>query len=200
MFWFGLVWFIINWCVSIVQIGYHTKSRACSFKNVRVMPILVLFGMVCIGLVMFWFHLVSILTIWCVPIVQIYYHAKSRPCSFKNDWVIFILVLLGLIWYGFVLFIIVVIVIIIIIIIIIIIVVADIHDVLVKTPVLYQVPELCYLCCHCRPCCCHSRRCNCHWCPWCPCEVPMSLYEVFPLLYSSALILLPDRLSEWVSQ
>ena len=105
MVWFGLlyglVWtgrFHIIWCMFIVQICYHAKSGACSFKNVRVMPILVLFGMVWFGLVMFWFGLVSILIIWCVPIVQICYHAKCGACSFKNDRVIFILVLLGLVW------------------------------------------------------------------------------------------------------
>ena len=53
MFWLGLVWFCIIWCVSIVQIWYHAKFGACSFKNVRVMPILVLFGMVWFCLVMF---------------------------------------------------------------------------------------------------------------------------------------------------
>ena len=63
MVWFDyvLVWsgrFHIVWCMFIVQICYHAKSGACSFKNVRVMPILVLFGMVWFGLVIFWFGLV----------------------------------------------------------------------------------------------------------------------------------------------
>ena len=158
MVWFDyvLVWsgrFHIVWCMFIVQICYHAKSGACSFKNVRVMPILVLFGMVWFGLVMFWFGLVSILIIWCVPIVQICYHAKSGACSFKNDRVIFILVLLGLVWYGVVLLIIIVIFTIINI------VVSDIFGVLAKTPGFYQVPGLNYPCCHCRPCCCHCHPC-----------------------------------------
>ena len=88
MFWFHLVSILIIWCVPIVQICYHAKSGACSFKNVGVRPFLVLFGMVWFGLVMFWFGLVSILIIWCVPIVQICYHAKSGACSFKNERVI----------------------------------------------------------------------------------------------------------------
>ena len=54
MFWLGLVWFRIIWCVSIVQICYIAKSGAYSFKNVRVMPTLVLFGMVWFGLVLYW--------------------------------------------------------------------------------------------------------------------------------------------------
>ena len=143
MVWFDyvLVWsgrFHIVWCMFLVQICYHAKSGACSFKNVRVMPILVLFGMVWFGLVMFWFGLVSILIIWCVPIVQICYHAKSGACSFKNDWVIFILVLLDLVWYG-------VIVIILSIFTIINIVVSDILGVVAKTPGFYQVLVLSYL-------------------------------------------------------
>ena len=93
--------------------------------------------MVWYSLVTFWFGLLSILIIWCVPIDQICYHAKSGPCSFKNDQVICILVLLGLVWYGVVLLVIVVIVVIIIII-----VVDDIPDVLLKTPGFYKVPEL----------------------------------------------------------
>ena len=133
-----MVWLCIIWCVSIVQIYYHAKSGACIFKNVRVMTILVLFGLVWFGLVMFWFCLVTFLTIWCVPIVWICYHAKSGSCSFKNDRVIFILVLLDLIWYGVVLLVIVVIVLYIFTIINI--VVSDILGVLAKTPGFYQVP------------------------------------------------------------
>ena len=89
--WFGLF---------IVQICYHAKSGACGFKNVRVIPILVLFGMVWFGLVIFWFGLVSFLIIWYVPIVQTCYYTKSGACNFKNDQVISILVLLGLVWFG----------------------------------------------------------------------------------------------------
>ena len=55
IFWFDLVWFWIIWCMTIVQICYHAKSGACSFKNDRVMPILVKFGLVWHGLV--WFEL-----------------------------------------------------------------------------------------------------------------------------------------------
>ena len=66
------------------------------------MPILVLFGMVWFGLVMYWFGLVLFLIIWCVPIVKICYHAKSVAFSFKNDRVISILVLLCLAWFGMV--------------------------------------------------------------------------------------------------
>ena len=99
-FGFGMVLFRIIWYVFIVQICYHAKSGACGFKYVQVIPILVLFGIVWYGWVMFWFCLVSFLIIWCVPIVQICYHAKSGACNFKNDRVISILVLLGLVWYG----------------------------------------------------------------------------------------------------
>ena len=53
IFRFGLIWFWIIWCVTIVQICYHAKSGACSFKNDRVMPILVKFGLVWHGLVLF---------------------------------------------------------------------------------------------------------------------------------------------------
>ena len=99
---FNLVWFRIIWCVSTAQIFYHAKSGACSFKNIQVMTILVLFGKVWFCLVMFWFCLVLFLIIWCVPIVQICYHAESGTYSFKNDRVISILVLFGLVWYGMV--------------------------------------------------------------------------------------------------
>ena len=159
MVWFDyvLVWsgrFHIVWCMFIVLICYHAKSGACSFKNVRVMPILVLFGMVWFVLVMFWFGLVSILIIWCVPIVQICYHAKSGACSFKNDRVILTLVFLGLVWYAVVLLVVIVLFIITIIDI----VVTDILGVLAKTPGFYQVPVLSYPCCHCHHC---SYRCCC---------------------------------------
>ena len=101
--WFGMVWFRIIWCAwSLSKICYHAKSGACGFKNFLVTPILVLFGMVWFGLVMFWFCLVSFLIIWCMPIIQICYHAKSVACNFKNDQVISILVLLGLVWFGMV--------------------------------------------------------------------------------------------------
>ena len=119
------------------------------------MPILVLFGMVWFGLVMFWFGFILILIIWCVSIVPICYHAKSGACSLKKDRVISILVLLSLFWYGIVLLVIVVIIII---------VVVDILDVLAKTPGFYQVLELSYPCCHCHPCCCHCHPCCCCCC------------------------------------
>ena len=83
---------------------------------------------------MLWFGLVSILIIWCVPIIHICYHAKSGAGSFKNDRVIFILVLLGLVWYGVVLLVIDVTVIIITIIIIV------VSDIIAKTPGFYKVP------------------------------------------------------------
>ena len=54
MFWLGLVWFRIIWCLSIVQICYNAKSGGYGFKDVRVMPTLVLFGMVWFGLVLYW--------------------------------------------------------------------------------------------------------------------------------------------------
>ena len=60
MFWFGLVWFCIIWYVTIVQICYHEKSGACSFKNIGVIPILVVFGfcMVWFGYILVWFGMV----------------------------------------------------------------------------------------------------------------------------------------------
>ena len=106
IFQFGLVWFCIIWCVTIVQICYHAKSGASSFKNIRVMPILVLFGLVWFGLVMFLFGLLWFCIIWCVTIVQICYHTKSGACSFKNIGIILILVLFGfcMVWFDLVKF------------------------------------------------------------------------------------------------
>ena len=46
MFWFGLVDFTSFGVGFIVQICYHAKSGAFSFKIVRVMPIFVYFGLV----------------------------------------------------------------------------------------------------------------------------------------------------------
>ena len=97
---FDLVWFCIIWCLTILQICYHVKSGACSFKIIRVMPILVYFGLLWFGLVIFWFGLIWFWIIWCVTIVQICYHAKSGACSFKNDRVMPILVKFGLVWHG----------------------------------------------------------------------------------------------------
>ena len=94
MFRFGLVWFYIIWCVTIVQICYHAKSGACSFKNIGVIPILAFLGFCII-----WFGLVWFCIIWCVTIFQIWYHAKSGACSFKNDRVMPILVKFGLVWH-----------------------------------------------------------------------------------------------------
>ena len=63
MVWFGyvsvgLVRFCIIWCVTVDQICYHAKSGACSFKNITVMTILVLFDLVWFGLVCLYFGLV----------------------------------------------------------------------------------------------------------------------------------------------
>ena len=106
IFWFGLIWFYIIWCVTIVQICYHEKSGACSFKNIRVLQILVLFGfcMVWFGYVIFWFGLVWFRIIWRLTIGQICYHAKSGACSFKIVRVMPILVYFGLLWFGLVIF------------------------------------------------------------------------------------------------
>ena len=113
---------------------------------------------------------------------------------------------LSLIRFGIVLLIIVVIVIAIINI-----AVIDVLDDLTKTRGLYQVLELSCPCCNCHPCycychsCCWCYHCHCchchyHWCLWNPCEVPMSIYEVFYLLYSSDLAGLPVRVSEGVGE
>ena len=60
MFQFGLVQFYIICFVTIVQICYYAKSGACSFKNIGVIPILVLFGfcMVWFGYILVWFGMV----------------------------------------------------------------------------------------------------------------------------------------------
>ena len=137
--------------------------------------------MVWFGLVMFWFGLVSILIIWCVPIVQIYYHAKSEACSFKNYWVIFVLVLLGLVWYGVVLLVIVLYIFTIINI-----VVSNILGVLAKTAGFYQVPVLSYPYCHCRHCCCHSHCCCCCCCHTIIVVIVIDVFDVLvksPCLY-----------------
>ena len=84
MFQFGLVWFCLIWCVTIVQICYHAKSGACSFKNIQVMPNLVLFGLVWFGSVIVWFGLVWFYIIWLLTNVYICYHEKSGAFSFKN--------------------------------------------------------------------------------------------------------------------
>ena len=103
IFWFGLVWFYIIWCVTIVQICYHAKSGACSFKNIRVIPILVLFGfcIVWFGYIIFWFGLIWFRIIWRLTIGQICYHAKSGACSFKIVRVMPIIVYFGLVWLYF---------------------------------------------------------------------------------------------------
>ena len=79
----------------------HAKSRACSFKNVLNMPILVLSSLVWFNLVIFQFGLVWFCMLWCVTSVQICYFAKSWACSFKNSRVMPILVLFGLVWLYF---------------------------------------------------------------------------------------------------
>ena len=96
IFRFGLVWFYIIWCVTIFQIWYHAKSGACSFKNIGVIPILVLLGFCII-----WFGLVWICIIWLLNIGQICYHEKSGACSFKIVRVMPILVYFGLVWLYF---------------------------------------------------------------------------------------------------
>ena len=107
MFRFGLVWFYILWCVTIVQLYYHAKSGACSFKNIGVIPILVLFGfcMVWFGYIIFWFGLVRFCIIWCLTIGQICYHAKYGACSFKIVRVMPILVYFWflMVWFGYIL-------------------------------------------------------------------------------------------------
>ena len=136
MVWFGLVDFTSFGVCSLfryvtmqnMELVASKMSELCQFY----------YYLVWYGLVMFWFGLVSILIIWCVLIVQICNHAKSGACSFKNNQVIFILVLLGLVWYSVVLLVIVVIIIITII------VVVDILDVIAKTLGLFQDPDQSY--------------------------------------------------------
>ena len=109
-----MVWLYIIWCVTIVQIWYHTKSGACSFKNDRVMPILVKFGLVWFGMV--WFGLnfprgfydcsmrsyEVCIRFWYCEVTSIFWghlHIVSSPpypsyANFSN-------ILFGLLWFGY---------------------------------------------------------------------------------------------------